>query len=571
MRRYIFLIMCISLAVTSCDNDILNETPKDFLTPENSYTNKAGFDAALADVYKTIRDDFYADGVSWKGYDLFGVDIDLCGPRSSEDNWTEYFFWNTLNADNSTSEKWWNRFYGMIYQCNAIINRAQQPEAKWNSEADKDEVIGEAKFLRAFCYRFLANMWGNVPIVTEETTRPKFNYTNSKQEDVYKLCKEDLEYAIQYMPDIDNQIGGRASKVAAQHLLSEILICLNDYKGAIAQASAVINNPAMSLMTERFGVYKNFKFNGWDYRGPQQDWGDVYWDLFREGNFNRTDGNKECIWNVQFDPDIPGGGSQANEWTGWFSFERFFGTPWWRLKDKDGVSNWLKDTLSGRPIEQISITEYAANQIWKYKNDWNNDIRNSTYNIHRDYYWTNPSSRFYGQKMTKENLGDPSDYFRIQQPIFVKFVTAIHHGKYGTDASSGEKHDIGRIYKDWYIMRLAETYLLRAEAYLKAGDKDSAAKDINTIRARAHATPVTPDEVTLDLILDERARELFFEDFRLNTLMRMNKLSEYLMKYNPCVKKNGYKLDNHINKLPIPNREIEANSEGGLIQNDGYK
>ena len=120
-------------------------------------------------------------------------------------------------------------------------------------------------------------------------------------------------------------------------------------------------------------------------------------------------------------------------------------------------------------------------------------------------------------------------------------------------------------------MRLAETYLLRAEAYLKAGDKDSAAKDINTIRARAHATPVTPDEVTLDLILDERARELFFEDFRLNTLMRMNKLSEYLMKYNPCVKKNGYKLDNHINKLPIPNREIEANSEGGLIQNDGYK
>ena len=249
--------------------------------------------------------------------------------------------------------------------------------------------------------------------------------------------------------------------------------------------------------------------------------------------------------------------------------ERYFGVGWEWLKDADGKVNWLKDTLSGRPVDQLSLTSYAANGIWEYKNEKNSDIRNSIYNARREYYWTNPSSRFYGQKITKDNLGDPSDYFKICQPIYIKVVTAIHHGL-GTDPTSGEKHDQGRIFKDWYIMRLAETYLLRAEAYLLSGDKESAAKDINTLRMRAHAEPVAPEDASLDLILDERARELLLEDFRLNTLMRMNKLSEYLMKYNEKVKQAGYQLADHINKLPIPNREIEANKEGGLVQNPGY-
>ena len=76
--------------------------------------------------------------------------------------------------------------------------------------------------------------------------------------------------------------------------------------------------------------------------------------------------------------------------------------------------------------------------------------------------------------------------------------------------------------------------------------------------------------MNLDLILDERARELYMEEYRISTLMRMNKLTEYLMKYNPQVIKEGYQLDDHLNKLPIPSSEIEANKEGGLVQNPGY-
>src|SRR3546814_18074008 len=77
-----------------------------------------------------------------------------------------------------------------------------------------------------------------------------------------------------------------------------------------------------------------------------------------------------------------------------------------------------------------------------------------------------------------------------------------------------------------------------AEAYFRMGEAQKAADDINALRNRAHATPVSAGDVGLDLILDERARELHMEDFRISTLLRMEKLSEYLMKYNPVVIQN---------------------------------
>lgn len=565
--RQLFIGLVLAGSMTSC-YDLLTEVPKDFLTPENSYTDRKGFEAALANIYLSIRNDFYANSDQWQNFDLMGVDVDLNNPRTSNDVYKEYFYWNTLNADNGIAKKWWQRLYGYIYSCNVIIDRAESSLVKWNTEEEKNAIVGEAKFLRAFAYRFLGNMWGKAPIVLEETTSPQFNYQSATQEEIYKQCKEDLLFAVQWMPEIDNQKGGRASNVAARHLLSEILICLKDYNGAVEQATAVINNPSMSLMTERFGKLKDFTFEGYDYQGEKEPWGDVYWDLFRENNFNRIDGNKECIWNVQFDVELQGGGNTGVS-GGNFGLERWFGAAWWSQKDLDGTPNWLKDILGGRPVGAVSPTKYAAEQIWQYKDSWNKDIRNSKYNMKREYYWTNPNGRFYGQLMTEETLGDKATSFQVTDPTYMKIIAAQHHGQF-KDATSGETHDNGRIYKDWYIMRLAETYLLRAEANLLAGKADAAAADINAVRNRANATPVTASDVNIDLILDERARELYLEDFRLNTLMRMNKLVEYLMKYNPKVIQAGYKLDDHLNKLPVPNSEIEANKEGGLVQNDGY-
>ena len=568
--KYILIFLFIIGGTISCDLEvILEEQAKDFLSPEISFTDKAGFESALANIYLTIRTNMYENTDSWQNFDMLGVDVDFAALQVNNDSYNEYFYWNTLNADNSFAEKWWKRLYNWIYQANVIVDRSGESYVIWESEEDKNAIVGEAKFIRAFAYHFLANMWGGVPLVLNETASAKFDYSRATQNEVYQQCKEDLQFAVQWMPTVDMLKGGRAPRAAAYHLLTEVNICLEDYDGAIAAASSVINDPSFYLMTERFGKWTDFQFNGYDYLGESEAWGDVYWDLFRENNMNWLEGNHEAIWNIEMDPTMLGGGN-IGQWGGNFGLERWWGAPnWWGQKDVNAVSNWLKDTLSGRPVGGIQVTDYADSLIWQYKDDWDRDIRNSEYNIQRTYYWTNPASAFYGQPMTISNIGDPSTFYKNTRPSYKKAVSAVHHNQF-QDSSSGQGHDNGRIYKDWYIIRLAETFLLRAEAYLRKGDTGNAAKDINVIRSRAQATSITAGDVDLDLILDERARELYMEEFRINTLMRTDKLTEYLMKYNPAVIQNGYTLDNHLNKMPIPNSEIEANSDVVLEQNQGY-
>jgi hypothetical protein len=570
MKKILFILIFLSGSVMFSCKESLTEVPKDFASPENSFTNKAGFDAALAHIYLSIRNQMYiGDGDIWSSYDMLGADVDLGDLKVSNTVYDEGFFWNTLNFDSGFANKWWSRYYNWIFQANTIIGRAEQPTAKWASDAEKNAIIGEAKFLRAFAYHFLANMWGGVPIVVEETKGPKFDYARATQDEVYKLCKSDLEYAVQYMPTINTVKGGKASKEAANHLLSEVKICLKDYQGAIDAATAVIGSTNMALMTARFGPWKSFTFNGYDYKGPYTPWGDVYFDLFQDGNFNWKEGNKESIWNIQQDLKILGGGNDVNTAGGLFGMERWWGPIHWNIKDSKGVTNFLKDTVQGRPVGKIILSGYADSLIWKFKGDWNKDIRNSEYNIQRVYYWVNPASSFYGMPITAANMGTPTTSTTSVSPQFKKFVSAVHYHQF-QDVTSKQWHDNGRTYKDWYMMRLAETYLLRAEANLLKNDKQKAADDINVIRGRAMATPVLAGEVTLDLILDERARELYGEEFRVSTLMRMGKLTEYLNKYNGAIKQKGYTIADYKNKMPIPRSEIEANKEAVLEQNPGY-
>ncbi len=125
----------------------------------------------------------------------------------------------------------------------------------------------------------------------------------------------------------------------------------------------------------------------------------------------------------------------------------------------------------------------------------------------------------------------------------------------------------GRVYTDIYAIRLAETYLLRAEAHLMKGDQTSATADINFVRARAQATPATPAEVDIDYLLDERARELVAEEPRRLTLARTNTLVERVRAFNPI---SGETIQEFHGLLPIPQAEIDANIEGDLRQNPGY-
>ena len=118
-----------------------------------------------------------------------------------------------------------------------------------------------------------------------------------------------------------------------------------------------------------------------------------------------------------------------------------------------------------------------------------------------------------------------------------------------------------------YMARLAETYLLRAEAYLGKGNAQKAADDINVLRARAQTTPATAAEMNIDYILDERLRELYLEEFRTATLTRLGKLYDRDKRYNP---KSGLAIEEHHNLWPIPATEITQNTGATMEQNPGY-
>lgn len=108
-------------------------------------------------------------------------------------------------------------------------------------------------------------------------------------------------------------------------------------------------------------------------------------------------------------------------------------------------------------------------------------------------------------------------------------------------------------HRDEYHIRLAETYLLRAEAYLGNNDLINAAEDINVVRRRSEVSEISASDVDIDYILDERLRELYTEEFRLLTLTRLGKLAERTAKYNPVI---GTYAE-HNNLWPIPASEIE--------------
>jgi hypothetical protein len=164
---------------------------------------------------------------------------------------------------------------------------------------------------------------------------------------------------------------------------------------------------------------------------------------------------------------------------------------------------------------------------------------------------------------------------RALYPYQSKATTPFAHpaGLYNSPNSSDVvtkyflKSGAGGTYLDQYMFRLAETYLLRAEAYLGLNQTGLAANDINTVRARSHADPVDPGSVNIDYILDERLRELGVEEKRMLTLMRLGKWADRVRKCNPFY---AAQVQDHFNLWPIPAGEIEKNSSNKLKQNEGY-
>jgi len=344
---------------------------------------------------------------------------------------------------------------------------------------------------------------------------------------------------------------------------------------SVTNASKVIDGGTYKLITSRFGTRKTTTSIGINvYQGGSssapvdtvKQTTNYYWDLFQEGNVNFQDGNTECIWALQTDYVA----YKAEDKRSKLPYSRTYGADF-----RDGVKNHITGTLEdvgGRGIVQIMPTMYTRDDI--YADKWGADMRNSDVVLRRRFKGNVAASPLFKQVVpwsamyngstdAPTNMNNRSLCF----PISCKIAT----DKY-TGLADGE--NLSNLFRDDYFIRLPETILLRAEAKQRSGDKAGAAADVNPLRDRAQcAYRVTAADMDdkFNTILDERARELVYEECRWNTLLRMGGTIAV-----DRIKKNAYwpeaqaTLTFNYNLWPIPQTIIDTNKDVKLDQNPGW-
>lgn len=528
----IYLLFGIAILLNACSADFLEEKPKEFEAPENTFTSTRGFNAAKNGLYAYSRLEFqtWNDGIITHGacpYETLQAGTDICVTFRRDAallTFEDYSF----NPATSYIRSRWKWAYGLIANANQLINNAEHPNIDWTNANDKVYFQAQGRFFRAYAYRYLTYLFGDVPWIDKIAESYRLDFVRTPKAEVLQHMITDLEFAAEHLPEDPNKVQpGELTKWAALHLLSEIYIYAGEYKKAETAALQVINSSYHQLMKNRFGKHMD-------------EPGDVFSDLFKENNHNRTSGNLESIWVVQAEYDKQGGGGEHNDYARRAWVPAYYNIPGFQISVAYG----------GRGLGQIRPLEWLLDS---YAED---DIRNSGYNIRRNWYYNNPDPKFadiFGKlhTITQAEITNGNCFVST-----TKFDFGVENNPTYAGAS-----------KDKTRFRLAETYLLLAEAYIRQNESPKAADAINEVRRRAKASEINAAQATLDYLLDERARELLGEEMRRFTLAHTGTIIERTSTYNPV---SGTKIKDHHILWPIPQEVIDANSDVKWENNSGY-
>ncbi|RZK41903.1 MAG: RagB/SusD family nutrient uptake outer membrane protein [Pedobacter sp.] len=556
MKKIIITLIFLTTVFSfSCKENFLDEKPLDFLSTTNAYSTNQDFEAAVNNLYTRIRAEFYNSGEQRPFDYVFGTDLVFDGQPAATRHTNMIAAYSPLSTEIPLIH--WTNLYKIIAECNTILDRI--PESSMNA-ASQTLMEARAKFFRGMAYRTLTYLYGAVPLTLTEVKSPKTDYTRAPKAAVLAQVIEDLKFATANLPNINTVQDGQINNLAAFHLLSEVYLAAGEFQNALDAATTVINNPNVGLMRTRFGVKQSDATKN------------VYWDLFQQGNQNRKNGtNREGLWVIQFETDVPGGGAVSTGIGGSYQFERHFAPQFINFRlPGSSVQPFrypVSDYTGGRGIGWAISTKHFSDVIWQ--SDFNNDLRNAPFNFVREFTVTNPAHPRFGEVISTINppagITVPRrDFYAFQS----KVTTPGDHpdGMFENKSTLLLKASAGGTYADQYMFRLAETYLLRAEAYLGLNQLANAATDINIVRSRSNASNVAAANVNIDYILDERMRELGSEEKRRITLMRLGLVFDRVKRFNP------YYTDilPTYNLWPIPATEIERNNGQKLDQNPGY-
>jgi len=540
----LFSVFLILSAFSSCKNSFLDETNFSSYTP-SALGDSLGFEASAIGLYNNFSNFLTSNGYNnsyqgWLSVWQVGTDIAYSGQKEGIE--TPYYNYAVLTNQDLAALFTWQWAYQLIGNANNLIAVAENNSIKGMTQRYKNSIDGEARFFRAYAYNLLATCFGKVPVITQPLTAPKLDFVRAPLDTINSLIEKDLLFAAANLPDIDNvnsangkKLYGRAHKEMAQQLLAEAYLRMNKPDLAEAQCTAIFLGGKFSLNTQRFGV-----------RASQP--GDPFSDIFIRGNIRRVQGNKESIWVLeQENPNVVPGGmtnnpQQRRQWGAYYG----------------GIAGMsICDSLGGRGIGRIRLNNWVIYSLYGP-----GDMRNSRFNIRRQYWYNNPTSPNYGKPVPYTGA---DTVFRIC-PSITKW------GEF--DPNLDATNNYYRMNKDITLMRLGETYLLLAEAQFKQGHTGDAATTLNTLRGRANAAPIAAGDVTMDFILDERVRELVGEENRRMTLMRTGTLVDRALRLNnDAGPGNVYPITGLTTNnllMPIPLSEIQLNTRAVLEQNPGY-
>ncbi len=419
----IILGICLLLTTDSC-KDVLDENPQTFVSPANFFKSEKDFDAALKGVYVSVRN-MYAD---FREVELKETFAEYIGePESAEQTGD---MWRNNPGPNFWSIRYgWQFPYQVISNTNLILNQLEGVDFLPNT---MDEIEGEARFLRAFAYFDLVQLYGDVPLRTEPVnTLNEVQIERAPQADVYTLIMEDLKIAEEKLPVEPKQLG-RVYQLAATAMLARVYLVTagnpmnmtENYAKAKDKAVSVINSGKFNLLADYASVFHNPSYTS------------------------------ESIWEILVSPPIV-----TNSW----------------------------HSMSAPTGNQTAIFIPTTD----FMNSFPNGDRRREWGIKSSY--TN-------------SVGDVV----IARPYFNKYINEsfLEQGLAPSSANSLLDYTIP-------IIRLAEMYLIAAEAENEMNGPAGAYQYINEIRRRARIDKNDPTQVPdLSVLTKEKFREAVFNERR---------------------------------------------------------
>ncbi|MEP2026910.1 MAG: RagB/SusD family nutrient uptake outer membrane protein [Reichenbachiella sp.] len=602
-------LVLLTLFGTSCE-DFLDENSVSYQTTDNYYVTEQGFEDLVRSNYTKLREIHKERDLVLLGTDLFtGLSWDEAGSGNQGNELNAYDA--RFTPDVSAATNLWDLLYNQISRTNTAISRQGDIEGM---DAKLLAIrVGEAKFLRAYAYFYAVQQWGDIPMPLEEVTTASREVIKVSAEQVYDQIILDLEEAEAVLPTQSNTDYGRATKGAARFLLARVHLTRGwnfdnslggsqaDFDKAREYADMIIADyPLESEYKNLFPLHAENPleetFPAQNDKNPEIVFAVQYSDNILTNGSDNDEPSEYQLGNDYHSifggdaQDIPGSLGRTGDYNAYGSRFRYIVTPaTYRLFDP---------TLDTRYHHNFNEAMYALSDVADFVPDLDNP--GTTINIATGdtvlYFppWNSPASN--ADKGMDVGGSKPYAVLNLDE-IGINAVTPYHKEDMTPLMwkfwEPGLPYDEAQGTFDLALFRSAEAYLIAAEAILKGasnGDLGGAEAYYNTIVDRALGTnagsnplcaaqPANLASMTtvsyrasgnldIDMILDERARELLGEYSRWFDLKRTEKLIERTSSMNPWTAELGNMSNTHYLR-PIPQKEVDR-SIPTISQNDGY-